>query len=80
MNSIQWGRIESRYNGKTVAITDPMVQVRNPAIDKGIRIAGFNDEFTGSAPDIGAFETGLPPLRFGREMAPDYRRAPWELY
>jgi hypothetical protein len=45
-----------------------------------VRLPGFNDEFTGAAPDIGAFETGMPPLRFGREMAPGFRRAPWELY
>jgi hypothetical protein len=29
---------------------------------------------------MGAFETGLPPLRFGREMAPGFARAPWEIY
>lgn len=80
MNKIQWGRVEFTHNGKTTAITDPMIQARNPAIDAGVRIPGFNDEFTGSAPDIGAFETGLPPLRFGRDMAPDFQHAPWELY
>jgi hypothetical protein len=79
MNKIEWGRIEQVRNGKTVAITDPLVQA-NPAIDKGVRLPGFNDEFTGAAPDMGAFETGLPPLRFGREMAPGFARAPWELY
>jgi hypothetical protein len=80
MNKIEWGRIEQVRNGKTVAITDPLVQAKNPAIDKGVRLPGFNDEFTGAAPDMGAFETGLPPLRFGREMAPGFARAPWELY
>jgi len=80
MNKIQWGRVESVRNGKTIAITDPLVEVANPAIDAGVRLPGFNDEFTGAAPDIGAFETGMPPLRFGREMAPGFRRAPWELY
>jgi len=29
---------------------------------------------------IGAFETGNPPLRFGREGAPGLDRAPWETY
>ncbi|MBK5290422.1 MAG: right-handed parallel beta-helix repeat-containing protein [Acidobacteriia bacterium] len=80
MNKIEWGRIESVKNGKKVAITDPLIQVRNPALDKGLRLPGFNDEFTGAAPDIGAFEAGRPPLRFGREMAPGFARAPWELY
>ena len=80
MNKIEWGRIESVRNGKKVAITDPLVQAKNPAIDRGVRIAGFNDDYTGAAPDIGAFETGRPALRFGREMAPGFTRAPWELY
>jgi hypothetical protein len=78
VKKIQWGRIESVRNGKTVAITDPVVDAPNPAIDKGVRLPGFNDEFTGAAPDIGAYETGLPALRFGREAAPGFMRAPWE--
>ncbi len=80
MNRIQWGRVEFTRNGQTVAITDPLVQVKNPALDAGVRLPGFNDQYTGSAPDIGAFETGLPPLRFGREMAPGFSRPPWEVY
>ena len=80
MNKIQWGRVEFTRNGKTTAITDPMVQAKNPALDAGVRIPGFNDEFSGTAPDIGAFETGQPPLRFGRDRAPDFQRAPWELH
>jgi hypothetical protein len=80
MNRIQWGRVESTRNGRTVAITDPLVQAKNPAIDTGAKLPGFNDEFTGDGPDIGAFENGLPPLRFGREMAPGFTRPPWERY
>jgi hypothetical protein len=80
MDRIQWGRIEYSRNGKDFAITDPLVQAKNPAIDRGMRLPGFNDDYTGAAPDIGAFETGQPPLRFGREMAPGFARAPWELY
>ncbi|MBS1855835.1 MAG: right-handed parallel beta-helix repeat-containing protein [Acidobacteria bacterium] len=80
VKKIQWGRVESERNGKRVAITDPVVDAPNPAIDKGVRLPGFNDEFTGAAPDIGAYETGLPPLRFGREAAPGFTRAPWERY
>ncbi len=80
MNKIEWGRIESVKNGKKVAITDPMNPVPNPALDRGVRLPGFNDDFAGKAPDIGAFETGRPALRFGREMAPEFKRAPWELY
>jgi hypothetical protein len=32
-------------------------QVANPALGRGVRLPGFNDEYTGAAPDIGAFET-----------------------
>ncbi len=80
MNRIQWGRIEFNRNGKTVAITDPLIQVKNPALDAGVRLPGFNDDFTGVAPDIGAYEDGRPALCFGREMAPGFERAPWERY
>jgi hypothetical protein len=80
MNRIEWGRVESTRNGRKIAITDPLVQATNPAIDTAVRLPGFNDEFTGDAPDIGAFETGVPPLRFGREMAPGFTRPPWERY
>jgi len=75
---IEWGRIEFTRNGRKVAITDPLIDGKNPALDTGVRLPGFNDGFTGAGPDIGAFETGLPPLRFGREMAPGFQRAPWE--
>ena len=46
-------------------------------IDGGVRIPNFNDGYTGEAPDIGAFELGRPPLKFGREGtgAPP---APWQ--
>jgi hypothetical protein len=37
-------------------------------VDKGIRIANFNDDFVGAAPDIGAQESGAPPLRFGLDV------------
>lgn len=80
MNRIQWGRVPFTRDGRETTITDPMVPVKNPALDVGVRLPGFNDEFSSSAPDIGAFENGLPPLRFGREMAPGFARAPWELY
>ncbi|MBI3679920.1 MAG: right-handed parallel beta-helix repeat-containing protein [Acidobacteria bacterium] len=80
MNRIQWGRVPYSRNGRDFAITDPLVQVKNPAIDTGMRLPGFNDQYSGAGPDIGAFENGLPPLRFGREMAPGFSRAPWELY
>lgn len=80
MNRIRWGRIEYKRNGREFSITDPLERAKNPALDAGVRLPGFNDDFAGTAPDIGAFENGRPPLRFGREMAPGFARAPWELY
>jgi hypothetical protein len=80
MNRIQWGRVTYNRNGKEVAITDPLVQAKNPALDTGVRLPGFNDGYAGAAPDIGAFENGRPPLRFGREAAPSFARPPWEVY
>lgn len=80
MNRIQWGRVPYERGGKSFSITDPMEPAPNPALDKGVRLPGFNDDFTGAAPDIGAYETGRPPLRFGREQASAFTRAPWERY
>ena len=38
-------------------------------VDRGVRIPNFNDNFTGSAPDIGAEEKGGAPLVFGRSRS-----------
>ena len=80
VDRIQWGRVPYTRNGKDFAITDPVVRVKNPALDAGVPLPGFNDDFAGAAPDIGAFENGCPPLRFGREQAPGFSRPPWETY
>jgi len=37
----------------------------SPGFDQGVRIANFNDTFSGAAPDVGAAEAGLAPLKFG---------------
>ncbi len=37
----------------------------SPGYDAGVRIPNFNDDFKGIAPDIGAYEAGMPPMRFG---------------
>jgi len=37
----------------------------SPGRDAGVLIPNFNDNFTGKAPDIGAFEAAAPPLQFG---------------
>ncbi|MGH7959887.1 MAG: hypothetical protein ACREH8_23125 [Opitutaceae bacterium] len=51
----------------------------NPVIDGGTQLANFNDDFAGRAPDIGAFEVGRPPLRFGQRAASNVW-ASWELF
>lgn len=76
---VQFGKIPVNLGGKMVEITDPVVTAPNPVIDGGARLPNFNDDFTGRAPDIGAFEVGRPPLRFGRRAVENVW-APWELY
>ena len=38
---------------------------KSPGFDAGIAIPNFNDDFTGAGPDVGAQETGMPPMLFG---------------
>jgi len=35
------------------------------AVDAGVALPNIDDVFTGAAPDLGAFERGMPPLSFG---------------
>ena len=77
---VKWGKVEFSRGGKNFTITDPIVRVPNPAIDKGVGLPGFNDDYQGAGPDIGAFENGNPPLRFGREAAPGFKRPAWEIH
>ena len=82
VNSIIWGAHPYQFGEKQRNITDPVVQVRNPMIDGGRRIPGFNDDFKGPAPDLGAFEVGAAPLEYGRRAYYYYDEgwAPWEKY
>jgi hypothetical protein len=66
ITSVTIGKFPTQFGEKTVNITDPVFQIKNPLIDSGVVIPGFNDDFRGSAPDLGAFEVGAPPLEFGR--------------
>ena len=81
INTIQWGVSPIEFGDKKVNITDPVVWIENPLIDGGILIPGFNDDFKGNGPDIGAFESGAAPLQFGRRayLTFDQERAPWEI-
>jgi len=50
---------------------DFTLRKESPAIDRGVRLPGFNDGFRGAAPDIGAFELGDEPPAYGpRRPAP----------
>jgi len=82
INSINWGAHPYEFGERKVNITDPVVQIKNPMMDGGIVIPGFNDDFKGVAPDLGAFETGNAPLEFGRRAYLNYDEgwAPWEIY
>ena len=76
---IQWGKVPIRQGNKTVTLTDPVTTVPNPVIDSGVKLPNFNDDYAGKAPDLGAFELGRPPIRFGRRAAGNVW-APWELH
>ncbi|AEL24616.1 hypothetical protein [Cyclobacterium marinum] len=80
INSIIWGRKPYQFGDVKRNITDPVVQIRNPLIDSGIKIPGFNTDFKGEAPDLGAFEVGTAPLEFGRRayLAHDEGWPAWE--
>jgi hypothetical protein len=56
-----------------------VVTIPNRVIDSGTVLANFNDDYAGKGPDLGAFETGRPPLKFGRH--PNSQDWPaWEKY
>ncbi len=78
---IQWGKHRIAADDGEIEITDPVVDTPNPVMDAGIIIPGFNDDYTGAAPDLGAFEQMGPPLRFGRRAYQNYDEgwAPWEI-
>jgi len=82
INSIKWGAFPYEFGDNKTNITDPVVWIKNPLIDSGIVLPGFNDGFRGEGPDIGAFEVGAPPLEFGRRAYLKYDEgwAPWEKY
>jgi len=76
---IQWGKVPVQQGDRTVTLTDPVTTVPNPVVDSGVRLPNFNDAYAGKAPDLGAFELGRPPIRFGRRAAGNIW-APWELH
>ena len=81
INSIKWGKYPYEFGERKIEITDPVTWIDNPLIDSGTIVPGFNNGFAGKAPDLGAFETGAPPLQFGRRAYLNYNegRCPWEI-
>ena len=76
---VKWGRTVVEHAGETWRITDKVIRVPNPMIDSGEVIPGFNDSYAGNGPDIGAFERGRPPVKFGRKAGRKVILAPWEV-
>jgi hypothetical protein len=54
-------------DGKTYQTSDFDLRLRTggKAIDAGVRLPNINDDFTGSAPDLGALEHGRPLPHYG---------------
>lgn len=48
-----------------VGTLDPRLAAQSPAVDRGVALRGFNNEFTGRAPDLGCCEVGVPLPHFG---------------
>lgn len=82
INSIKWGKFPYDFGERKTEITDPVVWIKNPLIDSGAIIPGFNDTFSGNGPDIGAFEVGALPLEYGRRAFLRYNEGwpSWEVY
>ncbi len=82
VNSIKWGAQPYEFGERKTNVTDPVVQIKNPMIDGGVILPGFNEDFKGAAPDLGAFEVGNVPLQFGRRAYLKYDDgwAAWEKY
>jgi len=60
-NGIDDVPIYDRNNGNGEFALDSF----SPGYDAGVVIPNFNDNYNGSAPDIGAHEAGSPPMEFG---------------
>ncbi|MBI3934880.1 MAG: hypothetical protein HY316_09310 [Acidobacteria bacterium] len=51
------------------AQNDYQLKPTSPAIDAGVALPPYTDGFTGRAPDIGAYESGVPPWKAGAGQA-----------
>lgn len=53
---------------------DLRLQPGGPLIDAGAKLAGVNDDFTGKAPDMGAYEAGQSLPVYGLRRGPFLQR------
>jgi hypothetical protein len=62
-------RVEPSVAGGTLPliVTDTHL---NPAVDAGVLLPTINDDFTGSAPDLGAYESDRPLPHYGPRSQP----------
>lgn len=51
-------------------LIDLRLKVTSPAIDTGVFIPNVTDDFTGKAPDLGAYEHGQPMPKYGPRWVP----------
>ena len=56
-----YAHVTGLRNGEGVFTLSP----NSPGFDAGVRLPNFNDDFTGSAPDMGAHEAGTGPMEYG---------------
>jgi hypothetical protein len=47
---------------------DFTLRAGSPAVDAGVSVPGVNEDFTGKAPDVGAYEAGRPAWRAGHDF------------
>ena len=58
------------------SIPDLSLQADSAAVDKGVVLANVNDNYTGSAPDLGAYEFGEPLPHYGPRQNDDLAVVP----
>lgn len=56
--------------------TSMALAATSPAIDKGLRLPGFNNTMTGAAPDLGAMEAGETQRQYGAGFDVELNNAP----
>lgn len=58
---------ESVHSPSTAGLPDLDLRLKPgaTAVDRGVQLPGINDDYTGEAPDPGAYETGLPLAHYG---------------